>query len=153
MTLWRLQFQTTAVLMRSNTNHRRWVSCSKVQMMILSKYTRLCLQGTSEASRCHLSIGKDLLSAGIVFDELSVKSVFGLSYSQEAKHCTSLLWCCPFSGRFSFSFQLINFHFILTKNLLFTPLGSGDAILCADHPILGQAVIVLHLDYPNCYES
>ena len=35
----------------------------------------------------------------------------------------------------------------------FTPLGSGDVILCADHPILGQAVIVLHLDYPNCYES
>ena len=32
-------------------------------------------------------------------------------------------------------------------------MGSGDAILCADHPILGQAVIVLHLDYPNCYES
>ena len=35
----------------------------------------------------------------------------------------------------------------------FTPMGSGDTILCADHPILGQAVIVLHLDYPNCYES
>ena len=35
----------------------------------------------------------------------------------------------------------------------FTPLGSGDVILCTDHPILGQAVIVLHLDYPNCYES
>ena len=35
----------------------------------------------------------------------------------------------------------------------FTPMGSGDVILCADHPILGQAVIVLHLDYPNCYES
>ena len=32
-------------------------------------------------------------------------------------------------------------------------MGSGDAILCTDHPILGQAVIVLHLDYPNCYES
>ena len=32
-------------------------------------------------------------------------------------------------------------------------MGSGDAILCADHPILGQVVIVLHLDYPNCYES
>ena len=32
-------------------------------------------------------------------------------------------------------------------------MGSGDVILCADHPILGQAVIVLHLDYPNCYES
>ena len=32
-------------------------------------------------------------------------------------------------------------------------MGSGDTILCADHPILGQAVIVLHLDYPNCYES
>ena len=32
-------------------------------------------------------------------------------------------------------------------------MGSGDAILCADNPILGQAVIVLHLDYPNCYES
>ena len=32
-------------------------------------------------------------------------------------------------------------------------MGSRDAILCADHPILGQAVIVLHLDYPNCYES
>ena len=32
-------------------------------------------------------------------------------------------------------------------------MGSGDAILCANHPILGQAVIVLHLDYPNCYES
>ena len=36
---------------------------------------------------------------------------------------------------------------------LFTPVGSGDVILCADHPILGQVVIVLHLDYPNCYES
>ena len=35
----------------------------------------------------------------------------------------------------------------------FTLMGSGDTILCADHPILGQAVIVLHLDYPNCYES
>ena len=32
-------------------------------------------------------------------------------------------------------------------------MGSGDVILFADHPILGQAVIVLHLDYPNCYES
>ena len=32
-------------------------------------------------------------------------------------------------------------------------MGSGDVILCADHPILGQVVIVLHLDYPNCYES
>ena len=32
-------------------------------------------------------------------------------------------------------------------------MGSGDAILCADHPILGQVVIVLLLDYPNCYES
>ena len=32
-------------------------------------------------------------------------------------------------------------------------MGSGDVILCTDHPILGQAVIVLHLDYPNCYES
>ena len=32
-------------------------------------------------------------------------------------------------------------------------MGSGDAILCADHPILGQVVIALHLDYPNCYES
>ena len=34
-------------------------------------------------------------------------------------------------------------------------MGSGDVpvILCADHPILGQAVIVLPLDYPNCYES
>ena len=32
-------------------------------------------------------------------------------------------------------------------------MGSGDAILCADHAILGQVVIVLHLDYPNCYES
>ena len=32
-------------------------------------------------------------------------------------------------------------------------MGSGHVILCADHPILGQAVIVLHLDYPNCYES
>ena len=32
-------------------------------------------------------------------------------------------------------------------------MGSRDAILCADHPILGQAVIVLLLDYPNCYES
>ena len=93
------------------------------------------------------------LELSLSIDELSVRSVLGLSYSQEAKHCTSLLWCCPFSGGFSFSFQLINFHFILTKNLLFTPLGSGDAILCADHPILGQAVIVFHLDYPNCYES
>ena len=43
---------------------------------------------------------------------------------------------------------------------LFTPrifsltlMGSGDAILCADHPILGQVVIVLLLDHPNCYES
>ena len=40
-----------------------------------------------------------------------------------------------------------------TENFSFTLMGSGDAILCADHPILGQAVIVLHLDYPNCYES
>ena len=32
-------------------------------------------------------------------------------------------------------------------------MGSGDVILCADHPILGQVVIVLHLEYPNCYES
>ena len=32
-------------------------------------------------------------------------------------------------------------------------MGSGDAILWADHPILGQAVNVLNLDYPNCYES
>ena len=32
-------------------------------------------------------------------------------------------------------------------------MGSKDAILCADRPIFGQAVIVLHLDYPNCYES
>ena len=32
-------------------------------------------------------------------------------------------------------------------------MGSRDAILCADHPIFGQAVIVLHLDYLNCYES
>ena len=64
-----------AILIRANSNHRRWVCSSKVQMMILSKYTRLCVQGTSEASRCHLSIGKDLLSAGIVFDELSVLKV------------------------------------------------------------------------------
>ena len=28
-------------------------------------------------------------------------------------------------------------------------MGSRDAVLCADHPILGQAV----LDYPNCCES
>ena len=32
-------------------------------------------------------------------------------------------------------------------------MGSRDAVLCNDHPILGRAVIVLHLDYPNCYES
>ena len=32
-------------------------------------------------------------------------------------------------------------------------MGSRDAVLCTDHPILGQAVIVLHHDYPNCYES
>ena len=32
-------------------------------------------------------------------------------------------------------------------------MGSGDVILCTDHPILGQVVIVLHLDYPNCHES
>ena len=32
-------------------------------------------------------------------------------------------------------------------------MGSRDVILCTDHPILGQVVIVLHLDYPNCYES
>ena len=115
--------------------------------MILSKYTRLCVQGTSEASRCHLSIGKDLLSTGIVFDELSLRSVLGLSYSQEAKHCTSLLWW------FQLFIPAHKFSFHSHQELSFTPLGSGDAILCVDHPILGQAVIVLHLDYPNCYES
>ena len=58
----------------------------------------------------------------------------------------------PGWGGFTFSFQPMNLC-AYSENFSFTLMGSGDAILCADHPILGQAVIVLHLDYPNCYES
>ena len=62
----------------------------------------------------------------------------------EAKHTTSLQ-CCPVGVVSAFHSSSWIFSF--------APMGSGDVILCADHPILGQVVIVLHLDYPNCYES
>ena len=62
----------------------------------------------------------------------------------EAKH-TTLLQCCPVGVVSAFHSSSWIFSF--------APMGSGNVILCTDHPILGQAVIVLHLDYPNCYES
>ena len=68
----------------------------------------------------------------------------GLPGSREAKHTLSF-WCYPV--RVDSVFHSSSWIFS------WTPVGSRDAVLCTDHPILGQAVIVLHLDYPNCYES
>ena len=70
-------------------------------------------------------------------------------------------WDCQVSGNFwCYPFRMVSAFHSSAWIFLFTPrifsltlLGSGDAILCADHPILGQVVIVLLLDYPNCYES
>ena len=56
-------------------------------MMISSKYTRLRVQGASIINQVKLpgaiilSIRKELISTGIVFDELTVRSVLSLSYS------------------------------------------------------------------------
>ena len=92
------------------------------------------------------------MSTGIVFDELSVKVIVrpilftrkqNIPYCYGAAHLGLVSAFHSSSEIFSFSPRILSF----------TPMGSGDAILCADHPILGQAVIVLHLDYPNCYES
>ena len=70
-------------------------------------------------------------------------------------------WDCQVSGNFCcYPCRMVSAFHSSAWIFLFTPrifsltlLGSGDAILCADHPILGQVVIVLLLDYPNCYES
>ena len=59
--------------------------------------------------------------------------------SWEAKHTTSF-WCYPF--RIVSVFHSSSWIFLFTPRIFsLTPMGSGDAILCADHPILGQVVM------------
>ena len=85
---------------------------------------------------------------------------------QQAKNSISPLFVCTISSgiaRFKGSKAYVSFwcypvrvdSVFHSSSWIFswTPMGSRDAVPCTDHPILGQAVIVLHLNYPNCYES